>query len=185
MPEKKASKKPAQKRVKKPAKSSTPRLNDRQRQFCNHLNRGMSATEAARKAGYSESYANREANQLLDKPQVKAYLASLREASTTDAVADGAEVRAYLTSVLRDEIQDVATGGKDLDYIRTPMPAAERTKAAQELAKLNGLYAPTKVDVKVTEYSRDWLKQALAVVARYVTPDELRQIAREIPRFDP
>ncbi|GGO32825.1 hypothetical protein [Deinococcus humi] len=64
------------------------------------------------------------------------------------------------------------------------MPATERTKAAQELAKLNGLYAPTKVVVKVTEYSRDWLKQALAVIARYVTPDELRQIAREISKFD-
>ena len=161
------------------------RLTDQQRVFCEHLNRGMTATEAARKAGYSESYANREANQLLDKPQIIAYMDKLRAESRSESVADGKEVREYLTAVLRGDIQDVATGGKDLDYIETPMPAAERTRAAQELAKLDGLYAPTRVDVKVAEYSRDWLKQALAVVARYVTPDDLRKIAGELPRFDP
>lgn len=161
------------------------RLTDRQRIFCENLNRGMSATEAAREAGYGEAYANREANRLVDKPQVKAYLDELRAASRTQAVADGAEIRTYLTKVMRDEVKDIATGGKELEYIRTPMPAGERTKAAQELAKLDGHYAPTRVDLKVAEYSRDWLKQALAVVSRHVSPEILRQIAAEIPRFEP
>lgn len=161
------------------------RLTDRQRLFCENLNRGMSAAQAAREAGFSETYADREAGRLVEKPQVKAYLDELRAASRTQAVADGTEIRAYLTSVLRDEVEDIATGGKDLDFIRTPMPAGERTKAAQELAKLDGHYAPTRVDVKLTEYSRDWLKQSLAVIGRHVTPETLRQIAAELPRFEP
>ncbi|WP_288404936.1 terminase small subunit [uncultured Deinococcus sp.] len=161
------------------------RLTDRQRIFCENLNRGMSATEAAREAGYGEAYANREANRLVDKPQVKAYLDELRADSRTQAVADGTEIREYLTSVLRDKVKDVATGGKELEFIHTPMPASERTKAAQELAKLDGHYAPTRVDVKLTEYSRDWLKQSLAVIGRHVTPETLRQIAAELPRFEP
>lgn len=160
-------------------------MTDRQRKFCEHLNRGMSAAQAAREAGYSEAYADREARQLIEKPQVKAYLDELRADSRTQAVADGTEIREYLTSVLRDKVKDVATGGKELEFIHTPMPASERTKAAQELAKLDGHYAPTRVDVKVAEYSRDWLKQALTVIGRHVDPDTLRRIATELPRFDP
>lgn len=161
------------------------RLTDQQRTFCEHLNRGMTAAEAARRAGYSKSYADREANQLLEKPQVKAYMDELRAASRTDSIADGKERREFLSRVLRGEVKDVATGGKELEYIETPVPVAERTRAAVELAKMDGDYAPVKLDVKVTEYSRDWLKQTLAVIARYVSPEDLRKIAGEIPRFDP
>lgn len=164
------------------------KLTDRQRLFCENLNRGMSNTEAAIKAGYSEKWARQQAGKLVDKtlhPHVVAYLDELREASRSKSVADGQEIRETLSGILRDEVEDVATGGKDLEYIKTPMPAAERIKAAQELARLDGLYAPTRVDLKVTEYSRDWLKEVLKVMARYVEPDTLRKIAGELPRFDP
>lgn len=160
-------------------------LNDRQRKFAENINRGMSATDAAIKAGYDAKWAGTHTTALLKNANVKAYLDELRAASRTQAVADGTEIRTYLTKVMRDEVKDIATGGKDLEYIRTPMPAGERTKAAQELAKLDGHYAPTRVDLKVAEYSRDWLKQALAVIGRHVPPDTLRRIAAELPRFDP
>ena len=165
---------------------STGKLTDRQRKFCENLNRGMSAAEAARKAGYSEKYASQRAHALIYESWCTTYLDVLRAESRTEAVADGREVREYLTKVLRDEVQDVATGGKELEYIHTPMPAAERTRAAQELAKLDGLYAPTRIDLKVAEYSKNWLKEALAVAARYIKdPVEFRRFAAELPRFDP
>lgn len=54
-------------------------LTPRQAAFCRHmLDPGMTATEAARKAGYSPTYANREATKLVDKPLVRDHLAELR-----------------------------------------------------------------------------------------------------------
>lgn len=167
-----------------PAKDPTPRrLTDMQRKFCENLNTGMTATEAAREAGYKPSYANREANQLLDKPQVRAYLDELRAASRDESVADGRERRRLLTDLMRGRVAAPFVTREGLQD--GPADHAARIRAAELLAKMDGDLAPVKVDVRVTEYSREWLKQTLAVVARFVKPEELREIAREIPRFDP
>ena len=48
----------------------------------------MSATEAAKKASYSEKYADRQAHLLLKNSWVSDHLDSLRDAGTSDAVAD-------------------------------------------------------------------------------------------------
>lgn len=165
-----------------------PKFTDRQRIFCENLNRGMSATEAARKAGYSEEYANRQAGKLVDKsPAVQAYLAELREASKSTSIADGKERREFLTRVLRREEKDVAVGGSEFGplHIETPAPLTERLKAAELLAKMDGDLAPVKVDVKVTEYSKSWAKQFLKLVGEYVSPEQLREIASRAPRFEP
>lgn len=153
--------------------------------FCLAYHRKPDGTQAAIDAGYAPSSAAACASRLLRSNKVRARLQELAAAAASAAIADGKERREYLTKVLRDHVRDVATGGKELEYIHTPVPVAERTRAAIELAKMDGDYAPVKLSVQVTEYSRDWLKRALGVIAKYVTPEELREIAREIPRFDP
>ena len=71
------------------ARSLTPR----QAAFCRHmLEPGINATEAARRAGYSPAYANRQAKQLLDIPQVAAKLAALRADSEHEAGVSRADV---------------------------------------------------------------------------------------------
>jgi phage terminase small subunit len=53
-------------------------LTERQAAFCRHVIEGNNATKAARLAGYSPTYADRQAKQLLENPQVAARLAALR-----------------------------------------------------------------------------------------------------------
>jgi phage terminase small subunit len=64
----------------------------RQAAFCERLITGLSATEAARQAGYSPHYANREAAKLVDKPQVAAYLADLRARVAERAIVTAEDV---------------------------------------------------------------------------------------------
>jgi len=69
-----------------------PRLTSRQATFCERYITGITATEAARQAGYSPSYANREAAKLVDKPQVAAYLAELRAKIAERAIVTAEDV---------------------------------------------------------------------------------------------
>ena len=153
--------------------------------FCLAYHANPNGKEAATEAGYSPRAAESTASRLLRTSKVADRLQQLAAVHESKKVASGKERREFLTQVLRGQVEDVASGGKELTYIHTPTPVAERTKAAVELAKMDGDYAAVKVDVKVTEYSRDWLKQALQVVSKYVSPDDLRKIAVEIPRFEP
>lgn len=75
-------------------------LTPRQAAFCRHmLEPGMTATRAAKLAGYSPTYADRQATQLLENPQVAAKLASLRADAENEAVVS----RAQVLRGLRDE----------------------------------------------------------------------------------
>lgn len=68
-------------------------LTPRQAAFCRHmLEPGMTATRAAKLAGYSPTYADREAAKLVEKPLIAAKLASLRADSDDEAVVSRADV---------------------------------------------------------------------------------------------
>lgn len=78
------------------------RLTERQRAFCRHLVTGKSATQAAKDAGYSPTYADRQAKQLLEKPQVTAELNRLRAKVDEKAIITAEEV----LRGLKDEAQN-------------------------------------------------------------------------------
>lgn len=84
------------------------RLTSRQAAFCRQYVKGISATEAARRAGYSESYANREAGKLVDKPQVIAEIERLTAEIASPDIADAKERHTFWTTVLRDSGQEMA-----------------------------------------------------------------------------
>lgn len=112
-------------------------LTSRQAAFCRHYFAGKSATEAARLAGYSESYANRQAKQLLDNPQVKEKLAELQAAAESENVMSAREVLERFTSIARGEgkvPRSTPTGIYEL-----PPDWADRHKALVELAKYHSL----------------------------------------------
>ena len=69
-----------------------PKLTARQATFCERYITGITATEAARQAGYSPSYADREAARLVEKPQVAAYLADLRAKIAERAIVTAEDV---------------------------------------------------------------------------------------------
>lgn len=112
-------------------------LTSRQAAFTRHLITGMSATEAARKAGYSPSYADRQANQLLEKPQVAAELNRLRAKLDNSAIMSAQEVLERLTSIARGEGE--IPRSTPAGIFELPPDWADRQRALTELAKHHGL----------------------------------------------
>lgn len=101
--------------------------------FCEAYIRTNNAAESARQAGYSKKTAGIQGCTLLKHPKIKRYLQEraqdIRD-SHTETIASTDEVLEYLTSVMRGEITDYNRRGAEI-----PISIADRTVAAQELAK--------------------------------------------------
>ncbi len=97
-------------------------LTTRQAAFVRHYAGGMSATAAARRAGYSDTYANREANQLLVNPLIRKALERLNQQIASPAIATAEQRQQFWTDVMHDAAQDMKN----------------RLKAAELLGKAQG-----------------------------------------------
>jgi hypothetical protein len=83
------------------------RLTGKQRLFAEGVAKGLSATAAAREAGYATTYANRYALQLLDNPRVAAYLASLNAEARSEAIAGSKARQSWWTEVMNDATVEI------------------------------------------------------------------------------
>ena len=101
-------------------------LTPKQKAFADHFLKCGNATEAARKAGYSEKAARQIATENLSKPSVSAYIAERMNKQDAALVASADEVLQFYTSVMRGEVKDAF--GLDPGL-------AERLKAADSLFK--------------------------------------------------
>ena len=104
------------------------KLTPKQKAFCDEYLICGNASEAARKAGYSEKSAGFIAGENLKKPVISDYIAKRQKEIEDSRIADVAEVMRFLTSVMRGEVKDQF----DLDA-----PLSERTNAAKEILKRN------------------------------------------------
>jgi len=88
----------------------------------------MNMVEAAKRAGYSgnDNKLRNTANRILNRPNVAYELQQRNKRLMKKSIAHADEVMEYLTSVMRGEVKD---------QFGLDAPLAERTKAAQELAK--------------------------------------------------
>jgi phage terminase small subunit len=110
-----------------------PTLNNpRHDKFCLELMEGCSNAEAARRAGFSVNYSRVYAHSLIKRPTIEARLKELRELATTDKVASVLERKIKLTDVIRND----------------KAPIKVRIYAIAELNKMEGAYAPTKVETQ-------------------------------------
>ena len=106
--------------------ASNNELNARQEAFCYYYVETHNGTQSAIRAGYAERSAVVTASQLLTYPKIQKKIAELTEAQRKESIASAQDVMEYLTAVMRGEIKD---------QFGLEAPLAERTKAAQELAK--------------------------------------------------
>lgn len=81
-------------------------LNRRQKKFADYYLKSFNATDAAKKAGYSEKTAAAIGYENLRKPEIAAYIRERTRAQDTQIVADANEVMAFLTAVMRGEVKD-------------------------------------------------------------------------------
>ena len=77
------------------------KLTKKQKDFCEYYLQTGNATEAARKAGYSQNSAKSIGQQNLTKLAISEYIASRREEMDKRLIADTDEVLKFYSSVMR------------------------------------------------------------------------------------
>lgn len=82
------------------------KLNDRQKRFADELLICGNASEAARRAGYSAKYINKNVLKLRQNKALQEYIDERRKIIDAGKVADAKERRESLTKVLRDNARD-------------------------------------------------------------------------------
>ena len=129
-------------------------MNDRQKAFADYYIETGNATEAAKRAGYSEKTAYSMGNRLLNHVEVSTYIAERMKPTEEKRIATGDEVMEFFTKVMKGEVKDAF----DL-----PPSLQDRLNAAKELAKRT-------VDIggKKEEYEDDGFLDALNNQARDV-----------------
>lgn len=106
-------------------------LNARQKAFCEYYVASGNATESARKAGYSESYAMNRIHELMKNVGICGYIEKLNKEVKDKRIADITEVKEFWTDVLRNNDAKMQ----------------DRLKASEYIAKTNGAFLD-KVEVK-------------------------------------
>lgn len=138
------------------------KLTERQKAFCDYYIETLNATEAARRAGYSEKTAKEIGCENLTKPNIQAYIQERMKQMDKERIASAEEVLEYLTRVMRGEEKE-----KLLEYneegeetiISTPPSIRNRTKAAELLGKRYALFIDKgQVDVSVNKSLEDFFE---------------------------
>ena len=132
------------------------KLNIKQKRFADEYLICSNATEAAKKAGYSEKTAYSIGQRLLKKVEVKSYIDERLKILESEKIAQADEVMKYLTKVLRGQETEetiVVEGQGDGIFkarkIEKEISPKDKLKAAELLGKIYGLFTD-KVE-QVTE----------------------------------
>lgn len=104
------------------ASAATPRLTKQQRNFALEYNKNGNATAAALKAGYSKSYAEKNAKKIAENSGVKAFLSKLEKQQDATDIATRDERHMFLTRVMNDATEETR----------------DRLKACEILSRANG-----------------------------------------------
>ena len=123
-------------------------LNARQKAFCEYYVACGNATEAAKKAGYSEKTAYSMGNENLRKPELKNYINELMAKMEEKRMASAEEVLKFLTASMRGEVEEEVVvvegegdGCSSARKMKKQISAKERIKAAELLGKRHLLFS--------------------------------------------
>ena len=134
------------------------KMTDKQKRFCDEYLIDLNATQAAIRAGYSESTAKEIGCENLTKPNIKEYIDARMAEKEKSLIADQDEVLRYLTSVLRGESQsselvtESAMGVTVAKEMKKSPSEKDRLRAAELLGKRYGIYTDrieTDVDMEL------------------------------------
>ena len=120
-------------------------MTPKQKAFADYYIQTGNATEAARKAGYSENNVGENAAKTLKTPKVAQYIAERMAQQDKSRVADANEVIEFYTAVMRGEVKDQFGLEASLSdrlkagdsLMKRYAAAADRNRGAME--KLDGL----------------------------------------------
>lgn len=81
-------------------------LTPKQKAFADEFLKCGNATEAAKRAGYSEQSARQMGTENLSKPYISSYIQERQKQIDDERIADIAEIQRFYSSVLRGEVKD-------------------------------------------------------------------------------
>ena len=146
------------------------KLTEKQKAFCENYLIDLNATQAAIRAGYSAKSARQAAWNLLDRPEIQAYIKSRMESKNAELIATQDEILQYLTSVMRGKsqsevvvVEGIGDGCSEARCMEKSPDEKERLKAAELLGKRHGLY---------TEKIEQAVDMDLNITIDYGTEDE-------------
>ena len=125
-------------------------MTDKQRRFAEEYLVDLNATQAAIRAGYSQKFANTNANKLLQNTTLRTYIDGRLEEIRSEKTAEAREVLEYLTAVMRGEQTEEVLkliGGGEQAVTNIEVSAKDRMKAAELLGKYYSLWTD-KVSVQ-------------------------------------
>ena len=118
------------------------KLTEKQRRFVDYYVETGNASEAARRAGYSEKTAGWIGQENLQKPTIKAAIDARLKELEDKRIAKADEVMQFLTSTLRGEVKEervvvegTGEGRSDARIITVQVSARDRLDAAKSLLK--------------------------------------------------
>ena len=124
-------------------------LTPKQKAFADYYIECGNATEAAKRAGYSEKTARYIASENLTKPVISAYIAERQKQIEDSRIASAAEVQRFYSAVLRGEIKDQFGLEASLD---TRMAAGRELMKRHERAE--GQKTDTRREAVIIELTR-------------------------------
>ena len=144
------------------------KLTLKQKKFADEYIISGNATDAAKKAGYSEKTANRIATENLSKPVIKLYIDQRIKELDDKKIAKQEEVLQYLTSVLRGEsesaivvVEGCGDGYSEARTVKKTPDEKERLKAAELLGKRYRIFSEKS---EVEEEQLDKLDKILGAI---------------------
>ena len=114
-------------------------LTPKQKRFADEYIISGNATDAARKAGYSERTARQTGAENLSKPYIKDYIEKRLSEIENSKIADQKEILRLLTEHARRESTEYELT-KTGEVVETPTSVANAIKAAELLGKRYGLW---------------------------------------------
>lgn len=118
-------------------------LTIKQKRFCDFYIATLNATDAAKKAGYSDKTAYAIGVENLSKPLIKSYIEKQLKSVDNSRIASRDEVLEYLTSVMRREHNEhsvLKSKGEEPIIVKYPAKLVDSNKAAELLGRRYALF---------------------------------------------
>lgn len=133
------------------------RLTPKQKAFCDYYIELGNATEAAKKAGYSERYANTNASKLLQNTTIKKRIEERMEKAASERIMNAQEALEILSSIARGEAtEEVVTPSGKVQKRRADI--ASRLRAIDSLMKRYNVIASLEKTQAEAELIREKTK---------------------------
>lgn len=122
-------------------------LTEKQKKFVNEYLLTASATEAARRAGYSAHSARYQGSKLLRNVEINSAIEERRNMMKNEKILTATELQEFLSSVVRGDVQDevlmsrlVGKGCSVIERHKYTAAVKDRLRAAEMLLKVAGAF---------------------------------------------